>query len=74
MSWLLASGGQSIDASASVLLIEYAGLISFRIDCFDFLAVQGTLKSLLHHHSSKAQPYICAYPFSPDFPPLQAAA
>src|SRR5574337_385028 len=33
---------------------EYAGLISFRIDWFDFLAVQGTLKSLLQHHSSKA--------------------
>ena len=33
---------------------EYSGLISFRIDCFDFLAVQGTLKSLLQHHSSKA--------------------
>ena len=33
---------------------EYSGLISFRIDCFDLLAVQGTLKSLLQHHSSKA--------------------
>ena len=33
---------------------EYSGLISFRIDLFDFLAVQGTLKSLLQHHSSKA--------------------
>ena len=32
---------------------EYSGLISFRIDWFDFLAVQGTLKSLLHHYSSK---------------------
>ena len=32
----------------------YSGLISFRIDWFDFLAVQGTLKSLLQHHSSKA--------------------
>ena len=32
----------------------YSGLISFRIDCFDLLAVQGTLKSLLQHHSSKA--------------------
>ena len=32
---------------------EYAGLISFRIDWFDLLAVQGTLKSLLQHHSSK---------------------
>ena len=33
---------------------EYPGLISFRIDWFDLLAVQGTLKSLLQHHSSKA--------------------
>ena len=33
---------------------EYSGLISFRIDWFDLLAVQGTLKSLLEHHSSKA--------------------
>ena len=33
---------------------EYSGLISFRIDCFDLLAVQGTLKSFLQHHSSKA--------------------
>ena len=33
---------------------EYSGLISFRIDWFELLAVQGTLKSLLQHHSSKA--------------------
>ena len=33
---------------------EHAGLISFRIDWLDLLAVQGTLKSLLQHHSSKA--------------------
>ena len=33
---------------------EYLGLISFRIEWFDLLAVQGTLKSLLQHHSSKA--------------------
>ena len=33
---------------------EHLGLISFRIDCFDLFAVQGTLKSLLWHHSSKA--------------------
>ena len=33
---------------------EYSGLISFRIDWFDLIAVQGTLKSLLQHHSSKA--------------------
>ena len=33
---------------------EYSGLISFRMDWFDLLAVQGTLKSLLQHHASKA--------------------
>ena len=33
---------------------EYSRLISFRIGCFDFLAIQGTLKSRLQHHSSKA--------------------
>ena len=33
---------------------EYSGLISFRINYFDFLAFQGSLKSLLHHHSSKS--------------------
>ena len=36
---------------------EYSGLISFRVDWFDFLAVQGTLKSLLQHHSSKASQF-----------------
>ena len=34
---------------------EYLGLISFRIDWFDLLSVQATLKSLLQHHNSKAQ-------------------
>ena len=33
---------------------KYSGLISFRLDWFDFIAVQGTLKSLLQHHISKA--------------------
>ena len=36
---------------------EYSWLISFRIDCLDVLAVQGTLKSLLQHHSSKASKF-----------------
>ena len=36
---------------------EYSGLISFRMDWLDLLAVQGTLKSLLQHHSSKASFY-----------------
>ena len=39
---------------------EYSGLISFRINWFDFLAVQGTLKSLLQHHSSKASTLWCS--------------
>ena len=39
---------------------EYSGLISFRMDWFDFLAVQGTLKSLLQHHSSKASILWCS--------------
>src|SRR5574341_159109 len=38
---------------------EYSGFISFRIDWWDLLAVQGTLKSLLQHHSSKA-PFQCS--------------
>ena len=39
---------------------EYSGLISFGIDWFDLLAVQGTLKSLLQHHSSKASILQCS--------------
>ena len=56
MSWFFTSGGQSIGASAlaSSPSNEYSGLISFRIDWFDLLAVQGTLKSFLQHHSPKA--------------------
>ena len=39
---------------------EYPGLISFRMDWLDLLAVQGTLKSLLQHHSSKASILRCS--------------
>ena len=39
---------------------EYSELISFRIDRFDLLAVQGTLKSLLQYHSSKASVPLCS--------------
>ena len=39
---------------------EYSGLISFRMDWFDLLAVQGTLRSLLQHHSSKASILQCS--------------
>ena len=47
-------------ASASVLPVEYPGWISFRIDLFDLLVAQGTLKSLLQHHSSKASILWCS--------------
>ena len=66
MSQLFASGGQTIgvSASASVLKNEYTGLISFRIYWFDLLAVQGTLKSLLQHHSLKASVLQCSAIFT----------
>ena len=54
MSLLFTSGGQIIEASAISPSNEYSELISFRIDWLDLLAGQGTLKSLLQHHSSKA--------------------
>ena len=57
MSQLFTSGGQSIGGSFSFSVSpssEQSGLISFRMDWLDLLAVQGTLKSLLQHHSSKA--------------------
>ena len=39
---------------------KHSGLISFKTDCFDLLAVQGTLKSLLQHHTSKASILRCS--------------
>ena len=55
MSQLFASGGQSIGVSASTSVLPMdSGLISFRMDWLDLLTVQGTLKSLFQHHSSKA--------------------
>ena len=53
MGQLSASGGQIIGVSASASN-GYSGLISFRMDWLDLLAVQETLRSLLQHHSSKA--------------------
>ena len=44
---------------------EYSGLISFRMDWLDLLAVQGTLKSLLQHHSSKASILQLSFLYSP---------
>ena len=63
MSQFFASGGQSIGASASASGLPmniHSGLISFRTDWLDLLAVQGTLKSLLQHHSSKASVLWCS--------------
>ena len=61
MSQFFASAGQSIGVSASISVSnEYSGLISFRMDWLDLLAVQGTLKSLLQHHSSKASILRCS--------------
>ena len=68
MSQLFASSFQSIGASASASVLPMnTGLISFRIDWFDFLAVQGTLKSLLQHHSSKASILWCSAFFTVQF-------
>ena len=44
---------------------EHPGLISFRMDWFDLLAVQGTLNTLLQHHSSKASILWCCFLYSP---------
>ena len=54
MSQLFASGSQSIGCFCISPSNEHTGLISFKMDWLDLLAVQGTLKSLLQHHSSKA--------------------
>ena len=55
MSQVFASGGRSIGFSFNISpSSEYSGLISFRMDWLDLLEVQGTLKSFLQHHSSKA--------------------
>ena len=55
MSQLCASGAKYWSCSCSVSPSNvHSGLISFRMDWLDLLAVQGTLKSLLQHHSSKA--------------------
>ena len=60
MSQLFPWGGHSIGVSASASSNEHPGLISFRMDWLDFLAVQGTFKSLLQHHSSKASILRCS--------------
>ena len=65
MSQFFTSGGQNIGVSASAenfssASSEYSGLIFFRMDWLDLLAVQGTLKSLLQCHTSKASILRCS--------------
>ena len=62
MSEFFASGGQSIKSFSFSISPsnEHPGLISFRMNRLDLLAVQGTLKSLLQHHSSKASIFLCS--------------
>ena len=67
MSQLFTWGGQKCwSFSFSISLFnEHPGLISFRMDWLDLLAVQGILKSLLQHHSSKASSSVLNFLFSP---------
>ena len=62
MNQFFASGGQSIGSFSFSISPsnEYSGLISFRMDWLALLAVQGTLKSLLQHHISKASTLRCS--------------
>ena len=62
MSQLFSSGSQSIGSFNLNISPsnEQPGLISFRMDWLDLLAVQGTLKSLFQHHSSKASIILCS--------------
>ena len=59
MNQLFTSSGQSIAGSASASVLPMNIQDWFKIDWFDFLSVQGTLKSLLQHHSSKASIIQC---------------
>ena len=69
MSWLFASGGQSIGASAlaSVIPMNIQSWFPLRLIWFDLLAVWGTLKSLLQHHNSKALDLWCSAFFMVQF-------
>ena len=69
MTQLFASGGQSIGSFSFNICpsSEHPELISFRMDWLDLLAVQGTLKSLLQHHSSKASILWCSALFIVQF-------
>ena len=67
MSQPFASGVQSIGASASASILPMnIQMISFKIDWFDLLAVQGTLKCLFQHHSSKSYQFlVLSFLYSP---------
>jgi len=56
----LTTGDQNIGASTKILSSEHSGLISFRIDWFYLLAVEGTLKSFLQHCSLKVSTLQCS--------------
>ena len=60
MSWLFAPRWPKYWSFRISPSNEYSGLISFRIDWFDLLAIQGTLKSLFQHHNSKASILQCS--------------
>ena len=66
MSQFFTLDGQSIDSFSFTINTsnEYSGLISFRLDWLDLLAVPGTLKSLLQYHSSKASILRCSASFT----------
>ena len=62
ISQIFTSGGQStgVSASTSLLPMNHSGLISFRMDWLDLLAVRGTFKCLLQHDSSKSSIFWCS--------------
>ena len=72
MSQFFTSGGQSIKSFSFNISPsnEYSELISFRMSWLDLLAVQGTLKSLLQHHSSKASVLRYSAFYGPTLPPV----
>ena len=68
MSQFFTSGGQYWSFSVSISPSnDYSGLVSFRTDWLDLLAVQGTLKNPFHHHSSKASILWCSAFFMVQF-------
>ena len=66
-SHVFAWGGQSTGVSASASVLPMNTQDSFRMDWLDLLEVWGTLKSLLHHHSSKASIFLCSAFFTVQF-------